>query len=85
MLNSINECSSTEGAGLQALRRARERVLSHIGSASKELGDIAAQYGRLIDGYKIELAQLDDTIAQLTGKRANDYGAEECSTPNKVS
>lgn len=57
--------ANSETAGVRAIQEARRRVIEHIGSTSKELGNLAAQYGGIIANYQAELRQLDASLARL--------------------
>lgn len=73
-----------ESAGVQALRLAKRKAVDHMASASKELGDIAAQYGRLIDTYQSEIRQIDDALATLVGSGpANDI-TKQCESRDPI-
>lgn len=55
--------AAQEDAALTALRNARRNAIEHMAAASKELGNIAADYGRLIETYRQSIIQLDRAIA----------------------
>lgn len=67
MLSEMAAGTAKESAGVEALRLAKRKAVDHLASASKELGQIAAQYGRLIDTYQQQINQIDVDIDKLTG------------------
>lgn len=70
-------------AGIRALQEARRKVLEHIASTSKELGGIAAQYGKLIGNYQAELEQISASLAVLQPavRGYNDCDAQQVQAP----
>lgn len=57
--------ATSETPGVRAIQEARRRVIEHITSTSKELGNIAAQYGEVLRNYQTELNQLNASLARL--------------------